>query len=150
MFYTPTPNHEDYILEIGDKFAASPVAPYRGDFIVLDRYEQAGYRYYVATPAGKHTKSETSGLVFRNKDIGNKIVTPDPLADTGRIIVTNCAYKGKQIGIAFGETGAADRIFQLVLLLKGGWETLDSKLTFPTLPAARQYVESHFKFFNEK
>ena len=64
MFYTPTPRHEEFILEIGDSFAASNLAPYRGTFKVKDRYEQAGFCYYVSE----------SDLVFRNKDVNENSI----------------------------------------------------------------------------
>jgi hypothetical protein len=71
-FYTPTPKHEDFILEIGDTFTASPLATHRGEFLVMERYEQAGFCYYVCL--AHRLAYDGAEIVFRNKDVDESTI----------------------------------------------------------------------------
>lgn len=66
----PSLASEIYIKNIGDTFTASPLATHRGEYLVCERYAQAGFCYYNCVPVGftGDYKRENS-IVFRNKDI---------------------------------------------------------------------------------
>ncbi len=53
------------VLKIHQLFTASSLAPYRGEFEVVEIYKENGFYRYVCKPKG----AKKGRLVFRNKDV---------------------------------------------------------------------------------